>query len=152
MRKETSLLLAVLMCVGAARAAPMNFRVIQPPYGLDASKVDEDVKWEMDALARCDASLDVIVLPEASDRQARVGTKEEVIAAAKKHNAPLLALCAETAKRCGAIVFVNALDFSHGAAPRNTTFAFDRTGALVGRYDKRHLTAGGPSYIGLKDD
>ena len=130
------------LCAGAAAAAQMNFRVIQPPYGLDASKVDEGVKWELDALARCDASLDVIVLPEASDRQARVGTKEEVIAAAKKHGPALLSACAETAKRCGAVVFVNALDFSHGDAPRNTTFAFDRTGAVVGRYDKRHLTAG----------
>ena len=141
MKKEISLFLAAVLCAVVVMAVPMNVRVIQPPYGLDASKVDEGVKWEMDALARCDASLDVIVLPEASDRQARVGTKEEVIAAAKKYSAPLLAFCAETAKRCGAVVFVNALDFSHGAAPRNTTFAFDRTGALVGRYDKRHLTA-----------
>ena len=131
-----------MLFAGAVMAAPLNFRVIQPPYGLDATKVDEGVKWEMDALARCDASLDVIVLPEASDRQARVGTKDETISAAKRHGPAILSACAETAKRCSAVVFVNALDFSHGDDPRNTTFAFDRTGTLVGRYDKRHLTAG----------
>ena len=120
----------------------MSFRVLQPPYALDAEKVGESVQWELDALAKCDGSLDVIVLPEASDRQARVRSRDESIAAAKKYGETLLAACAATAKRCGAVVFVNAYDFSHGGEPRNTTFAYDRTGVLVGKYDKRHLTAG----------
>ena len=52
-----------------------------------------------------------------------MGSREQVIAAAKKYNAPLLAACAETAKRCQATVFVNALDFTP-TGERNTTFAF----------------------------
>lgn len=137
---------AAFMCAAmiglAASGGPMKFCVLQPPYPLDAEKVGEGVQWELDALAKCDASLDVIVLPEASDRQARVGSREPIVAAARKYGPALFAACAETARRCSAVVFVNALDFSHGDDPRNTTFAYDRTGQLVGKYDKRHLTAG----------
>ena len=133
-----------MVCLASAAAfgETMRFCVLQPPYPLDAEKVGEGVRWELDSLAKCDASLDVIVLPEASDRQARVKTREQAIDAARKHGPQLLEACAETARRCNAVVFVNALDFSHGDDPRNTTFAYDRTGRLVGRYDKRHLTAG----------
>ncbi len=115
--------------------------VFQPPYALNAADIDSSMQWEFDHLKLCDESLDLIVLPEASDRQARLGTKEEVEAAAKKYNEPLLAACAETAKRCGATLFVNALDFTPAGA-RNTTFAFDKTGKCVGKYNKEHLTAG----------
>ena len=115
--------------------------VFQPPYALDVADIDATMQWEFDQLSRCDESLDLIVLPEASDRQARVRNREDIDAAVKKYHAPLLALCAETAKRCKATLFVNALDLTPTGA-RNTTFAFDRTGACVGKYDKEHLTAG----------
>ena len=125
-----------------ASGGPMRFCVLQPPYPLDAEKVCDGVQWELDALSKCDAGLDVIVLPEASDRQALVGTRDKIIAASRKYGPILLDACAETARRCNAVVFVNALDFSHGDDPRNTTFVYDRTGRLAGKYDKRHLTAG----------
>ena len=127
----------------AARPAPRPIKacVMQPPYALDVADIEKSMQWEFDALKKCDPSLDLIVLPEASDRQARVGSREQAVAAAKKYNAPLLAACAETAKRCQATVFVNALDFTP-TGERNTTFAFDKTGACVGKYDKEHLTAG----------
>lgn len=134
---------AVLVAAaGTAVAKEMKFAVIQTPYPLDAAKVGECIEWELDALKKCGEDLDVIVLPEASDRQARMKTKEEAFGAAKKYGPKLLKACSETAKRCNAVVFVNALDFSHGEAPRNTTFAFARDGSLAGKYDKRHLTAG----------
>ena len=128
----------------AAAGAPsrtIKACVMQPPYALDVADIEKSMQWEFDALKKCDPSLDLIVLPEASDRQARVGSREQAVAAAKKYNAPLLAACAETAKRCQATVFVNALDFTP-TGERNTTFAFDKTGACVGKYDKEHLTAG----------
>ena len=124
-----------------AKAHAIKACVFQPPYALDVANIEATMQWEFDHLKQCDESLDLIVLPEASDRQARVSSRDEVIAAAKKYNAPLLALCAETAKRCKATLFVNALDFTP-TGERNTTFAFDRTGACVGKYDKEHLTAG----------
>ena len=115
--------------------------VFQPPYALNVADIEATMQWEFARLRECDESLDLIVLPEASDRQARLGSRDEVYAAAKKYNAPLLALCSETAKRCKATLFVNALDYTPTGA-RNTTFAYDRTGACVGKYYKEHLTAG----------
>ena len=143
MKCLTIVSLAVAACGVCCADAPKTLKacVFQPPYALDMADVDKSMQWEFDTLKKCDPSLDLIVLPEASDRQGRPRSREESIAAAKKYNAPLLAACAETAKRCGATVFVNALDFSQ-PSPRNTTFAFDKTGACVGKYDKEHLTAG----------
>ena len=143
---KTQLIAACALAVAsfAASAAPsrtIKACVFQPPYALDVADIEKSMQWEFDQLKKCDPSLDLIVLPEASDRQARVGSREQAIAAAKKYNAPLLAACAETAKRCGATVFVNALDFTP-TGERNTTFAFDKTGVCVGKYDKEHLTAG----------
>ena len=137
----TALALVAGGVCGADAAKPIKACVMQPPYALDVADIEKSMQWEFDALKKCDPSLDLIVLPEASDRQARVGSREQAIAAAKKYNAPLLAACAETAKRCQATVFVNALDFTP-TGERNTTFAFDKTGACVGKYDKEHLTAG----------
>ena len=126
----------------AADAAPRRLKtcVMQPPYALDPAGIEASMQWEFDALRRCDESLDLIVLPEASDRQARLKGRDDTIAAAKKYNAPLLAACAETARRCKATLFVNALDFTP-LGERNTTFAFDKTGKCVGRYYKEHLVA-----------
>ena len=144
MKKQLIVVCALAAASFAAAGAPsrtIKACVMQPPYALDVADIEKSMQWEFDALKKCDPSLDLIVLPEASDRQARVGSREQAIAAAKKYNAPLLAACAETAKRCRATVFVNALDFTP-TGERNTTFAFDKTGACVGKYDKEHLTAG----------
>lgn len=144
MKKQLIAVCALAAASFAAAGAPsrtIKACVMQPPYALDVADIEKSMQWEFDALKKCDPSLDLIVLPEASDRQARVGSREQAVAAAKKYNAPLLAACAETAKRCQATVFVNALDFTP-TGERNTTFAFDKTGACVGKYDKEHLTAG----------
>ena len=144
MKKQLIVVCALAAASFAAAGAPsrtIKACVMQPPYALDVADIEKSMQWEFDALKKCDPSLDLIVLPEASDRQARVGSREQAVAAAKKYNAPLLAACAETAKRCQATVFVNALDFTP-TGERNTTFAFDKTGACVGKYDKEHLTAG----------
>ncbi len=137
-------LAGAVACLASMTAfcAPMKFCVLQPPFALDPANVGASIQWELDALAKCDESLDVIVLPEGSDRQGKAASREQAIATAKDIGANVIAACAETAKRCNAVVFVNAYDFSHGENPRNTTFAFDRSGALVGKYDKRHLTMG----------
>ena len=137
----------------AAFAQPKSPRalkacVFQPPYALDPADIEKSIQWEMDHLRACDESLDLIVLPEASDRQARTVTREATMSAAHRYNAPLLALCAETAKRCGATLFVNALDFTPLGA-RNTTFAYDKTGRCVGKYNKEHLVASEHKKLGL---
>ena len=139
---------AAFAVAALADAAPMKVRVIQPPYAHDPAKIGESVEWELDALAKCGSDLDVIVLPEASDRQGTISSPAALSNAVERFNAPLLAACSATAKRCGAVVFVNAIDRTP-TGWRNTTFAYGRDGALAGKYDKAHLTAGEWKRLGL---
>ncbi|MBR2983395.1 MAG: hypothetical protein IKC80_09230 [Kiritimatiellae bacterium] len=132
---------ASLFATSAPAAKPArNLRtcVIQPAYAFKFEDIESVVRWEIDALNRCDESIDLIVLPEASDRQGRIASPAELAAAVKKYNADLLKACSDTAKRCKATVFVNAIDCTPSGM-RNTTFAYDKTGKLVDKYDKEHL-------------
>ena len=126
-------------CADAAEGGrTMRVAVIQPAYAYKFEDIGDVVRWEIDALNRCDESMDLIVLPEASDRQGKVSSPEEVKKAFDLYNAKLLKTASETARRCRAAVFVNAL----GDTPtgfRNSTFAYDPSGRLVDRYDKEHL-------------
>ena len=116
----------------------MKACVLQPFYALDYSRSDELFAWELDALDKCDDTLDLIVLPEYADVPALASTKAEHFASAAKYTDILLETCRETARRCHATVFVNACSHTP-TGPRNTTFAIDSTGTEVGRYDKKHL-------------
>ena len=130
-----------LFATSAPAAKPArNLRtcVIQPAYAFKFEDIESVVRWEIDALNRCDESIDLIVLPEASDRQGRIASPAELAAAVEKYNADLLKACSDTAKRCKATVFVNAIDCTPSGM-RNTTFAYDKTGKLVDKYDKEHL-------------
>ena len=119
----------------------MKVCLIQPHYDVDFAKAEELFLWEMDALERCDRSMDLIVLPEAADVPALTKGKDAFFRAVALYRQPLLEKAAETAKRCDAVVFINVtVDTPTG--PRNTTVAFDRTGAEAGHYYKQHLTPG----------
>ena len=59
----------------------------------------------------CDESMDIIVLPEACDIPALAKTREESMFSSKKYNEKILTAAKETAKRCCAIVFVNARSY-----------------------------------------
>ena len=50
------------------------------------------------------------------------------------------------------IVFANARSFDESAAGRNTTYAFDSSGNIVGKYFKEHLTAGEVQKLRLDSD
>jgi glycerophosphoryl diester phosphodiesterase/predicted amidohydrolase len=66
---------------------------------------------------------------------------EENMASHRKYCAPLLEKAKETARRCNAVVFINmSRDTETGL--RNSTYAIDRQGNVVGYYDKEHLTHG----------
>lgn len=116
----------------------MKACIIQPPYSRDTSFSDEYFDYKLRMLDECDESLDIIVLPEYSDVPCATSTKEETFFYHKKYIDILLSKCVETAKRCNAIVFVNALYEINGNY-RNTTYAFNRQGELVGKYFKKHL-------------
>lgn len=142
------LCLAGVSCVFAGMCGDLRTRVLQPPYAKDAAGVESSFRWLLDGLERCDDSLDLIVLPEFSDVPGRTKTKDEYLDAVKANNARLLAACAETAKRCRSILFVNAIHETP-AGIRNTTYAYDRMGNCIGHYYKRHVTAGERDQLGF---
>ena len=116
----------------------MKACVIQPPYSMDTSHSDEYFRFKLQMLDQCDDSIDIIVLPEYSDVPCATATREETIDYHQKYIQTLLDRCVKTAKRCNALVFVNAL-YAVGDNYRNTTYAFNQQGELVGQYFKRHL-------------
>lgn len=116
----------------------MKSYIIQPPYSRDTAYSDEYFAYKLDLLDQCDDSLDLIVLPEYSDVPCATSTKEETFFYHHKYIETLLNKCIETAKRCHALVFVNALSKEEGGY-RNTTYVYDREGTLVGKYFKKHL-------------
>lgn len=112
----------------------MKACIIQPLYSTDYSRSDELFAWELDMLDKCDCSMDIIVLPESSDVPALAHTREDLIRSTEKYHPALLSKAIETAKRCDAVVFFN----SSSEGYKNTTFAIDRSGNVVGKYDKVH--------------
>ncbi len=116
----------------------MKACVIQPPYSQDVSHSDEYFQYKVDLLDQCDESVDIIVLPEYSDVPCATATLEETLFYHEKYIDILLEHCIAAAKRCNAVVFVNALSKEEGGY-RNTTYAYNRQGELVGQYFKKHL-------------
>lgn len=115
----------------------MKVCVIQPHYSFDPRDVDACFEELLTMLDECDESLDLIVLPEYSDAPADVQGKDGFYGAVATYNARLLEKARATAKRCHALVFVNA-GFVTEDGVRNTTHAIDREGNIVGRYFKEH--------------
>jgi len=119
----------------------MKVCIVQPHYDVDYTKSEALFQWEMDALDRCDETMDMIVFPEAADVPALSSSREEFLASVDKFTAPLLHKAAATARRCNAVLFINCTCMTP-TGPRNTTYCFDRTGSDAGHYYKQHLTPG----------
>jgi len=115
----------------------MKVCVIQPYYSLNDNDVDSCYRDMVALLDECDESLDLIVLPEYSDIPSAQSSKDKFHACIEKYNADILERAKDTAKRCNAIVFVNAGDKTESGY-RNTTHAIDRKGNVVGKYYKAH--------------
>lgn len=116
----------------------MKACIIQPPYSNDTSFCDEYFDFKLKMLDSCDDSCDIIVLPEYSDVPCATATKEETFYYHHKYIDTLLTKCAETAKRCNSLVFVNAL-CKVNENYRNTTYVYNTKGELAGKYFKKHL-------------
>lgn len=116
----------------------MKACIIQPPYSIDVSFSDEYFNFKLQMLDNCDETVDIIVLPEYSDVPCATSSREETLFYHKKYIGTLLDKCIETAKRCNSLVFVNAL-YDIGGNYRNTTYAINSQGEIVGKYFKKHL-------------
>ncbi len=119
----------------------LKTHIIQPLYSADYSCSDELFQWELEALDKCDVSMDLIVLPEATDVPALAPTLENFHESYKKYNKAIIEKASETAKRCHSMLFINAL-YETKDGLRNTTYAFDREGNVTGLYFKEHPTNG----------
>lgn len=116
----------------------MKACIIQPPYSRDVSFSDEYFDYKLKKLDECGEDVDIIVLPEYSDVPCATADLEETLFYHKKYINILLEKCIFTAKRCNALVFVNALSLEE-TGYRNTTYCYNRKGELVGKYFKKHL-------------
>ena len=115
----------------------MKVCIIQPYYSFDLRDIDDCFNRQLQLLDECDDTLDLIVLPEYSDIPADARGYDDFHAASAKYNPVIMEKAQKTAKRCHAIVFVNAA-YPTEKGFRNTTHAFDREGNIVGRYFKTH--------------
>ncbi len=115
----------------------MKICVIQPQYSFDEKDLKSCFNILLDLLDKCDSSLDLIVLPEYSDALADVKGKNGFYSAVAENNSVLLEKARETAKRCNSLVFVNAGSKTDNGI-RNTTYAINRNGEIVGKYFKAH--------------
>lgn len=129
----------------------MKVCIIQPLYSVDYEKTDEYFRNELEFLERCDNSMDIIVMPESCDIPCLAKTKEKAEASVENFNGELLKKASETAKRCKAMVFVNAR-FKNDIGYRNTTYAFNRDGEIAGKYFKEHLVPSEVSVMKLDSD
>ena len=146
--KKILLSMALLLSAAfAADAAPMKARVIQPLFAQDEAGLDKSYEWTLRELAKCDPSLDIVVLPEFSEVPGKT-THAGFLETVHKYGPALLEACAETARRCNSLVFCGAIDTSWDV-PRNAIFVFGRDGSVLGKYYKNHLTAGEWKNYGL---
>ncbi len=124
----------------------MKACIVQPFYSRDHARAEELFRWEMEALDRCDESLDLIVFPESCDQPALVAELSQHAEDAQKYGPALAKKAAETAARCNAVLCINMMQQTP-TGPRNSTVVFDRTGAQAGRYDKQHLVPSEQRYL-----
>ena len=115
----------------------MKVCVLQPHYSFDEKDVASCFEELLSLLDRCDETMDLIVLPEYSDAPADVQGKAGFYGAVDAYNEILLQKARETARRCHALLFVNAGQKTPDGV-RNTTHAIDREGNVIGRYFKAH--------------
>ena len=130
----------------------MKVCIIQPAYSTDYDSSEAFFDAQMGLIDSCDDSMDIIVLPESCDIPCLASTREQSMLSAEKFNKRLLERASETAKRCGAMLFVNARSFDEDPAGRNTTYSFDREGKITGKYFKQHLTPGEVSRMRLDSE
>lgn len=129
----------------------MKVCIIQPAYSTDYAASDDYFARELALMRECQEPLDLIVMPEMCTIPCLAPTKEQADASSARFHDRFMQEAAEMARRCHAIVFANARYHAEGG-DRNTTYAWNREGEIVGTYFKQHLTPGEVSKIKLDSD
>ena len=115
----------------------MKICLVQPHYSFNECDLDQRFNDLLCLMEQCPQDADLIVLPEYSDALADVKGKNGYYGAVEKNSAILLEKAKHLAKRCNALVFVNC-GFQTEKGVRNTTYAIDKKGEIVGKYFKAH--------------
>ena len=129
----------------------MKVCIIQPAYSTDFNNCDKYFEEQLKLLYSCDESMDLIVMPESCDIPCLAKTKEDGVRAYKKYLPILMDAVKTTAKRCNAMIFFSGRS-EEATGLRNTTYAVNRRGELVGKYFKQHLTPGEVTKTRLDSD
>ena len=119
----------------------MRIKVIQPPYPWRMDETGKSVSFMCQELRDCDASLDLIVLPECCNAPSGCGDSSALREMAGAYSETLITAVRETARRCSADVCINLYCETKDGLFRNTTLLFDRNGEEAARYEKIHLPA-----------
>lgn len=101
--------------------------IIQPPYSTNYMRSDELFNYELELLEQCTPDMDLVVMPEYCDVPCLANTREEFLNSIQKYNSILIQKACDTALRCSAVVFINAVSKSD-CGLRNTTYAINREG------------------------
>ncbi|MBQ7642783.1 MAG: hypothetical protein IJS67_02665, partial [Clostridia bacterium] len=126
----------------------MKVYIVQPYYSFEEK--DRDVCYDemMKLVDGIGEDADIIVMPEYCDIPSAMKNAEGFNASMEKYNSAVYEKASETAKRCNALVFAN-FGFKTEKGYRNTTYAFNRNGELIGKYFKAHPA---PSEYKTKDE
>ena len=100
----------------------MKICIIQPAYSKDYTDSQKCFDDQLALIDQCDESMDLIVLPESCDIPALAATRAESMASAAKFLPILLEKVSQTAKRCNAMVFVNAPQYIGAQKLRHQIF------------------------------
>ena len=115
----------------------MKVCVLELLYSFDERDAEKCFLGLTKLMDECDESMDIIVLPEYSDVLADVKGKAGYYNTVEKYRDQLIEKARALAKRCSALVFVNA-GYTTADGIRNTTYAIDREGNIIGHYFKTH--------------
>ena len=129
----------------------MKVCIIQPGYSTNYENVEQFYAAQLSLMDQCDDSMDLIVMPESCDTPCQAHNDEQRRHSLENYNEAFLKKACETAKRCRAMLFVNARSVENGGL-RNTTYAINRQGGIAGKYFKQHLTPGEVTKMRLDSD
>lgn len=115
----------------------MRLLLVQVTTGLDPASNRDHVRAAVVAGLASSGPVDLVVLPEAAQRD--FGGGEHLDEAAEPLDGPFVGLLGELAARAGATVVGGMFERVEGELPFNTLVAVDPAGSLTATYRKVHL-------------